>query len=45
MVIDYWRFEIANLTDRMENVKRERELRETLLLQRRRKMEQENEEF
>ncbi len=37
------RTHVANLADRMKNVKRERELRETLLLQRRRKMEQENE--
>ena len=34
---------VANLADRMENVKKERELCETLLLQRRRRMEQENE--
>ncbi len=36
---------VANLADRIENKKRERELRETLFLQRRRRLEQENEGF
>ena len=36
---------VANLADRMENEKREQELRETLLFQRRRTLEQENDGF